>query len=368
MFECEENDFISLSELQGQVKSRIGHLQRWVQVEIESHRVVGGHHYLNVIEKRKDGEVVAKASARIWRSNEQVVRDFTAATGRVLESGLSIVVNAFVDYHPLYGLTLIISEIDSSCKIGERELEKQRTLSRLMQEGLLDFQKELALPFLPFSLAVISSESAAGYGDFCKHLSANPYGFAFTHELFPALMQGESAAASMVEALDAVQASGKFTLAIILRGGGADSDLYCYDDYQLCRAIAECGIPVFTAVGHERDYHLADMVANQHFKTPTAVAGFLVDWVAGVEEEVMRTADNIRFALSAGIGRMENEIDLLNASIMSSNPLNILSRGYVLVSDEAGRVLKSAHSAAKGDKFSLRFRDGKWNCEIDDII
>ena len=217
MFGCEENDFISLSELQGQVKSRIGHLQRWVQVEIESHRVVGGHHYLNVIEKRKDGEVVAKASARIWRSNEQVVRDFTAATGRVLESGLSIVVNAFVDYHPLYGLTLVISEIDSSCKIGERELEKQRTLSRLMQEGLLDFQKELALPFLPFSLAVISSESAAGYGDFCKHLSANPYGFVFTHELFPALMQGESAAASMVEALDAVQASGKFTLAIILR-------------------------------------------------------------------------------------------------------------------------------------------------------
>lgn len=368
MFECEENDFISLSELQGQVKSRIGHLQRWVQVEIESHRVVGGHHYLNVIEKRKDGEVVAKASARIWRSNEQVVRDFTAATGRVLESGLSIVVNAFVDYHPLYGLTLVISEIDSSCKIGERELEKQRTLSRLMQEGLLDFQKELALPFLPFSLAVISSESAAGYGDFCKHLSANPYGFAFTHELFPALMQGESAAASIVEALNAVQASGKFTLAIILRGGGADSDLYCYDDYQLCRAIAECGIPVFTAVGHERDYHLADMVANQHFKTPTAVAGFLVDWVAGVEEEVMRTADNIRFALSAGIGRMENEIDLLNASITSSNPLNILSRGYVLVSDEAGRVVKSAHSAAKGDKFSLRFGDGKWNCEIDDII
>ncbi len=366
MFYEERGQVLSLSELQGEIKSRIGLIQLWVSGEIESHRVSGGHHYLNLIEKRRDGQVIAKVSARIWRSNERAVKEFTAATGLSLEAGLSITVNAFVDYHPLYGLTLVISEIDTSCAVGERELERQRTLERLIKEELVDRQKELALPYLPFDLAVISSEGAAGYGDFCRHLAANPYGFAFTYTLFPALMQGDGAPGSIVSALEQVRESGKYSLAVILRGGGADSDLYCYDDYALCSAIARCPVPVLTAVGHERDYHLADMVSHEHFKTPTAVAGFLIDWVADVEEEMLRCADNIKYALASGIARMESEVDLLFASISSSNPLNILSQGYVLAADGSGKVLKSAAAGKAGDRFSLRFKDGRWDCVIDE--
>ncbi len=367
MFYEEQNQALSLSELQTEIKSRIGLIQLWVSGEIESHRVSGGHHYLNLIEKQKDGQVIAKVSARIWRSNERIVKEFTEATGRSLDAGLSITVNAFVDYHPLYGLTLIINEIDTSCAVGERELERQRTLERLIKEGLVDSQKELALPYLPFDLAVISSEGAAGYGDFCRHLSSNPYGFAFTYTLFPSLMQGDGAAGSIVSALEQVRQDGKYSLAVILRGGGADSDLYCYDDYALCSAIARCPVPVLTAVGHERDYHLADMVSHDHFKTPTAVAGFLIDWVADVEEEMLRCADNIKYALASGVARMESEVDLLFASISSSNPLNILSQGYVLAADGSGKALKSAAEGKSGDKFSLRFKDGKWDCEIDKV-
>ncbi len=367
MFYEEENTSLSLSELQEEVKSRVGFLQCWVRVEIESHRVSGGHHYLALIEKCKDGQVVAKASARIWRSNERVVTEFRNATGQDLQAGLSITANVSVDYHSVYGLTLIINEIDTSCALGERELERRRTLERLVKDGVFDSQKELELPFLPFDLAVISSETAAGYGDFCRHLSSNQYGFAFSHTLFPALMQGDAASASICQALESVRSSGQFSMVIILRGGGADSDLYCYDDYDLCSCIANLDIPVLTAVGHERDYHIADMVSYQNFKTPTAAAGFLIDWVAGVEEEMLRCADNIRFALAMGIGRMESEVDMLAASIAASNPLNILSQGYVLASDTKGRIIKSADAGRAGDKFSLRFRDGRWDCSIIDL-
>ncbi len=367
MFYEEENSSLSLSQLQAEVKSRVGFLQCWVKVEIESHRVSGGHHYLGLIEKQKDGQVIAKASARIWRSNERIVTEFKKATGCELQAGLSITANVSVDYHPVYGLTLIINEIDTSCALGERELERRRTVERLLKEGAIDSQKDLELPFLPFDLAVISSQGAAGYGDFCRHLDSNQYGFVFTHKLFSASMQGDGASASICAALESVRSSGQFSLAVILRGGGADSDLYCYDDYDLCSCIAHLDIPVLTAVGHERDFHIADMVSYQHFKTPTAVAGFLIDWVAGVEEEMLRSADNIRYALAMGIGRMESEVDMLLSSIKASNPLNILSQGYVLASDAQGKIIKSADAAKVGDDFSLRFRDGKWNCTIDKI-
>lgn len=367
MFGQSEHETVSLSELQAIIKQNIGQIRLWIKAEVESHNERGGHHYLNLIQKSPDGEMLAKASARIWRSNAHILSEFKQATGKDVTMGMSITVLASVDYHPLYGLTLIISEIDSSCEIGERELEKMRTMKRLQEEELLDCQKELALPFLPFRLAVISSESAAGYGDFCRHLKGNSYGYTFGHKLFPALMQGESAAASICSAIKNVEETGGFDFIIILRGGGADYDLFCYDDYELCKAIALSHVPVLTAIGHEKDFHLADLVANEHFKTPTAVANFLIDWLSGIEEETERCFDNIRFALGAAIGRRENELALLESSIFSANPLNILKQGYVLACDEMGKVVKSASQAHAGDKFTLRFADGKWESRIEKI-
>lgn len=368
MFTENENSPISLAELQDTIKQNIGLIRCRVQAEVESHRVSGGHHYLTLIQKSPGGAIVAKASARIWRSSESIVRDFRQATGKDIEAGLTIVVSAYVDYHSVYGLTLIIENIDSGYCIGQRELEKQQTLLRLQREGLVDRQAGLELPFLPFKLAVISSETAAGYDDFCKHLANNPYGYRFPFTLFAAQVQGERAVDSIVDAIKRVCASGEYELAIILRGGGADSDMYCFDEYGLCKAIAESPIPILTAVGHERDFHLADMVAKEHFKTPTAAAGALIDWVADIDEQTERAYDNIRFALSFALKKRENDLSLLENSIMSGNPLNILKQGYVLASDEHGKVIKSAKALHEGEKFNLRFADGQWKSEIKKIL
>lgn len=367
MFGQENRTPLSLYDLQGIVKNKIGQIRLWIKAEVESHNERGGHHYINLIQKSPSGEMLAKASARIWRSNARIISDFKQATGKDITAGMSITVLASVDYHPIFGLTLIIGEIDSSCDIGERELEKIRTLARLKEENLLDCQKELGLPFLPYRLAVISSENAAGYGDFCRHLKGNDSGYTFSHRLFPALMQGESAAASICSALKEIEETGGFDFVIILRGGGADYDLFCYDDYELCKAIALCPIPVLTAVGHEKDFHLADLLANDCFKTPTAAANFLIDWISGIDEETERCYDNIRFALGAAIGRRENELALLESSIFSANPLNILKQGYVLVSDGSGKVVRSANDARRGDRFTLRFADGEWESRIENV-
>ena len=382
-------NYIELADLQDLIAGRIGYLEQWVRVEIDSHSEVRGHHYFGLLQKTHSGEEVARARGIVWKSNAGIIPEFYRQTGQRLEAGISVVVLVVVQYSPRYGLSLVIQDIDASYSIGLRELQKQETLRRLEAEGLLDRQKSIALPFLPSGIAVISSKDAAGYGDFMKHLSGNQYGYTFDCTLFQSLMQGDRCPLSISASIDAAVRDGGFDLILILRGGGAESDLFCYDDYQLGKTIAECPLPVLTAVGHERDYHVADMVANSHFKTPTALADFLVDWVAGVEEEVMahmenimsaakdavqasesevgRCLTNICFAVNAVISGMENRIALSEAAIMVSDPRNILKQGYVLAVDKNGTILKNAGSKSVGEDFSLRFSDGVWNCVIEDV-
>jgi len=423
-------NFIELSELQGLIKRRIGRLESWVRVEVESHREVRGHHYLKVLEKLPSGEITARADARIWSSRAYILEEFKRLTGKGLDAGMSVVLLVSVDYHPQFGLSLIVSDIDPSYTIGQREIELKRTLETLTRTGLMDRQKGLQLPLLPSRIAVISSKDAAGFGDFMKHLDRNDRGFAFNVTLFQALMQGEYAPSS-IEAC--INAAAGFDVILILRGGGADSDLFCYDSLDLCRAIALCGTPVLTAIGHERDYHVADMVAHDHFKTPTALADFIVGWVSGVEDsmedladgiaraaadritvednritgllseiryflsgrvaaedrkvgavlsdirfllsdrvvrmsdEVRRTLSNITFALTSTLNAMESKVSLLEAGIKAADPRGILSQGYVLAVSEEGRILKNVGDKSVGESFSLRFTDGSWKCEIKDI-
>lgn len=408
----EEREFIELADLQDLVSERIGYLEHWVRVEVESHRVVNGHHYLNLIQKMPGGALVARASGRIWRSRAGIVSDFVQQTGQEIEPGITIVARVSVDYNAVYGLTLVISEIDPGYTIGLRELERQETLRKLSQSGMVDIQKSLSLPYLPSSIAVISSGGAAGYGDFMKHLEENPRGYRFNCTLFQALMQGENAPASISECILAAQASGLYDVILILRGGGSEADLYCYDDYKLAMTIAESKIPVMTAIGHERDYHIADMVSHLWFKTPTALADALVDWVDGVEFEMEEAVDavldamsgrilseeqllsdvfnSIKFhlsdrtnslraalvkilgsitsAASLKVMEMSSTVEKLLGSIQLSDPRNILGQGYVLAVDREGTVLKSARSASRGDEFVLRFKDGRWECRIENVV
>lgn len=383
-------NFMELSALQRNIKGRIGDLECWVRVEVDSHSQSGGHHYFGFIEKSADGTELARARGIIWRYNAGILSEFRSLTGKTLEAGMSVVVLVTVNYDARFGLSLVITDIDANYSLGQRELEKKETIRKLTESGMMDNQKNLALPFLPSKVAVISSADAAGFGDFLKHTETNRFGYRFDFTLFHSLMQGDGAPSSIVSRITEIEETGIYDLILIMRGGGAESDLFCYDDYLLCKAVAACEIPVLTAVGHERDFHIIDMVAMEHFKTPTALADFMVDWVRGIEEEyVLAPLDAISgsvmtrlvsadaelagilstivFAVKSRLDACDHRVSLSEACIKASDPRALLNLGYVLAVGADGTLLKNAVSGNVGDEFSLRFRDGRWICSIKDI-
>ena len=231
-----------------------------------------------------------------------------------------------------------------------------------------ELQEKLPLPYLPKRLAVISSEDAAGFGDFVRHLGDNPYGFRYDCVLVPALMQGEYAAQSIADALwETGKRSSGLDYVLILRGGGADTDLYCYDEYVLASAIAKCPVPVLTAIGHDKDYHIADMVSKMHFKTPTALAEAIISFTAERENEMLSAVACLRLAFSSRIERMQYALELAQSNIENADPRRILRQGYVLARGKGGKVVKKASAATAGDDFSLLFDDGEWACRISEV-
>ena len=361
-------DVISLSSLLREVKGRIGVLSVWTKAEIASCKFhQSGHIYLDLIEK-SNGMVTAKARAMIWSSDAYIVDRYMQATGKEFGAGMSIVAKVVVSYHEVYGVSLTIKELDGSFSIGERELEKRRTIERITKEGLPALQEKLPLPYLPKRLAVISSEDAAGFGDFVRHLGDNPYGFKYDCVLVPALMQGEYAAQSIADALwEAGKRSVGLDYVLILRGGGADTDLYCYDEYVLASAIAKCPVPVLTAIGHDKDYHIADMVAKMHFKTPTALAEAIIGFTAERENEMLSAVACLRLAFSSRIERMQYALELAQSNIENADPRRILKQGYLLARGKDGKVVKKASAAGAGEDFSLLFNDGEWACRISEV-
>ena len=376
-------EFVDLLTLQSVLREELEEVFPdgvWVKAEIASVQVKsGGHCYLDLCQST-GRSLVAKARGIIWRNAYGILsRCFREATGSNLESGMTILVHAKVNYSELYGLSLVIDDLDAAVTVGEAELLRRRTLERLQKEGLLDLQKELSLPQIPRRLAVISAPTAAGYGDFCRHLEENEYGFAFDVTLFEATMQGEKAPGSIREALEAVQAvsAGRAETAqpgraeadnaaaqpgwdavLILRGGGSALDLACFDDYGLCEAIAKCSIPVITAIGHERDTHIADLVACDCVKTPTALADLFIDALAAEDERISSLQSRLRMAFVARLSAMESAVTVLENRIKSADPRNILARGYTLVTDSEGVVVKSARKVSPGDTLRIYFADG----------
>ena len=251
----------------------------WVRAEISSIKARRGSHcYLELSQSEKDGTLVAKVRAIIWAGKYTVIsRYFESVISSPLQEGMTLLFQVRVNYNELYGLSLIVNDIDASVMLGAQEEARQKTIARLQKEGRFEKQKALPLAALPYRIAVISAEDAAGYRDFMRHLHENEYGFVFQTVLFPAQMQGTQAPASMAAALQEAVGNGDadespFDLVMILRGGGSNLDLLCFDDYDLAVAIADCPIPVLTAVGHDQDYHICDRVAYDYVKTPTALA------------------------------------------------------------------------------------------------
>lgn len=430
-----EGDYLELYELQQIIREGVEDAvpeEMWVRAEIASIQQRGnGHCYMELCQSGPSGPV-AKVRAVIWRSQAPaVLGKFAAATGAPLQPGVSVIFEVRVNYSELYGLTLVVSDVDVEHTLGEAELRRRETLERLEKEGLIDLQKELALPDVPYRLAVISAPDAAGYGDFRRHLLENEYGFAFDVRLYPATMQGDGAPESIIASLDRIQEDSiaSFTSAIsaallaevvggnahrplgvqgdrsephsgeakcgetagfdavlILRGGGSTLDLACFDDYELCAAIARFPLPVFTAIGHDRDTHIADLVACEAVKTPTALADLFIDAVAREDERIQDLSHRLRMGLLACVSASEAALDKslriislamsgkisggeqklseLQSRILTFNPRKLLESGYTLVTDPSGKLLRSSKGLKSGDLLDLRFPDGTVNCTV----
>lgn len=368
-----EKETVDLYGLQTRLKESVERTfpdKVWLKAEISAVKArPGGHCYLELSQSNGHG-LVAKAQAVIWASRYRFLAPFfESVTGVSLSEGMLVLVKVQVSFSQLYGLSLVIDDIDPSWSVGEKEKERQQTIARLMEEGLMDRQKELPLPALPYSLAVISAPDAAGYRDFMRHLHENEYGFVFSTELFPALMQGAGAASSIAGAIDVALSSERhFDALLILRGGGAKLDLACYDEYPLASRVALCPIPVFTAVGHDQDVHVCDMVSWMSVKTPTALADYFIGMY--VEEDTMLSsfASRLKLAFSSKISIMESRVQLLETRLRSADPRNILRRGYVLVLDSGGKVARSALDRKPGDKVSLMYHDGTLECVVGQVV
>ncbi len=269
----------------------------WVEAELSECRENSGHCYMELIEKDdRSNTPVARASAKCWRQTWGMVKPyFERVTGQPLRAGMKVLLQVYAQYHEAYGFSWIVSDIDPTYTIGDMARKRQEIIRQLKEEGVFDLQRELRLPTFAKRIAVISAESAAGYGDFCRQLEDNDYGFRFEVTLFPAIMQGEQVEQSIISALNKIYAivpvgspTGlpSFDCVVILRGGGATADLSGFDTLALAENVAQFPLPIITGIGHDRDESILDMVSHTRVKTPTAAAAFLIDHLRRVWERI----------------------------------------------------------------------------------
>ena len=260
----------------------------WVVAEISELRTnQKGHCYLELVEKQ-DERVIAKTRATIWSYTYRNLSTwFEGMTGKPLQPGLKVLCNVAIQYHELYGFSINIKDIDANFTLGERARLKKEIIDRLLADGVYDMNKMYSLPIVPQKIAVISSPTAAGYGDFINQLEANDRSYFFDITLFKATVQGDQAAESIIQALHRVhERLNDFDLVCIIRGGGSQIDLDCFDNYELAAHLAQFPIPVLTGIGHERDETICDLVAHTKLKTPTAVAEFLINGMRSFDEKL----------------------------------------------------------------------------------
>ena len=285
----------------------------WVMAEIsELKENYAGHCYLELIEKHPDEKnVKARVRAIIWSTRYRFLKAFFQnITGESLREGLKVLVKIKIEYHELYGLSLIISDIDPAFTIGEMAMKRQQIIKRLEQEGVFSMNKELSFPVVPQRIAVISSKNAAGYSDFVNQLKGNSYGYVFYTALIETSLQGTETEQGVVNALDRIaMQSHLFDLVVIIRGGGSQSDLSWFDSYNIAYHVTQFPLPVITGIGHDKDVSITDMVANISLKTPTAVADFLINNVAEVENHIIEMSSGIIDASRIIIEKNKNRIE-----------------------------------------------------------
>lgn len=307
---------VRLSELNKAIKSAIESAfpqTLWVVAEISEMRCnTRGHCYLELVEK-ENNNIIAQIRANIWaRAFRVIASNFKKMTGESLGQGMKVLLQINVTFHEIYGLSLNIRDIDPAYSLGEMARKKMEVIEQLTKEGLIKMNKQICLPLVPQRIAVISSVTAAGYGDFINHIDTNRYGYKIFHTLFQAFMQGPAAGASIISAMRKVRKQRRlYDALVIVRGGGSQVDLSCFDTYEIAAEIAKFPLPVITGIGHERDYTIADITAHTKLKTPTAVAEFLLSEILRFEERIVEGQKILIQKTSALIAREDHRVRYL---------------------------------------------------------
>lgn len=323
----------------------------WVKAEVNSLSEKGGHMYLDLV----DGKT-AKMRATCWAGNKELLMAyFESETGQRLQAGMAVLVEVEIQWHAVYGISLSIVGIDPSYTLGDIARQRQRTIAQLQADGLLEAQQLLPLPTLIRRIAVISSPNAAGYEDF-KH-QLNNSGYPFHTQLFAATMQGESAAKSIIAALEEISNPQTYDAVVIIRGGGAVSDLSCFDDYTLCAVCAQYELPILSGIGHTRDVSILDMVAHEALKTPTAVAEFLFHRMDAQKARLDDLLMRLRRTADRQILIRRHRIEMLEQRLAACNPERIYRMGYSLLSKN-GKVIRSVQDLQTGDVITTHLADG----------
>jgi len=353
----------------------------WVRAEI-AQLTERGHCYLELVEKGDRGTFAAKMRATCWSNTWQLLSAyFYQETGKRLEAGMQVLVEVSVTFHPVYGLSMNIQNIDPSFTLGDLARQRQLTLQQLEKDGVLEMNKSLSLPTVVKRIAVVSAEGAAGYGDFCHQLAENVYHLRFTTALFPAVMQGEQASRSIIAALGSIaENADEFDCVAIIRGGGATTDLTCFDDYQLASHCAQFPLPILSGIGHTRDVSIVDMLVYQSLKTPTAVAEYLIDhnsqqlvridqlrqridriatqMVAMRRQQIEQLRLTLQYTVSNTIQREQNKLRMYEQAIRLHSPEQIFRKGYSLTLMD-GKVIRNAADVPPGSTITTMLADSE---------
>ena len=359
----------------------------WVRGEIAS-LSVRGHCYMEVVEKANNHSIAAKMRATCWQHTYNLLAPyFEAETGQALSMGMQVLLEVEVSFHAVYGMSLNIVGIDPRFTIGDLAKQRQATIQQLKNDGVMDMQRNLPLPSLLKRIAVISSNDAAGYGDFCHQLKNNNNGLHFHVQLFPALMQGEQSPASIIQSLQQIADDmNSWDLVVIVRGGGATTDLRNFDNYELASHCAQFPLPIIAGIGHTRDISIVDMVVHTSVKTPTAAA----EWIVGrmvvqaerinelnerlknaVKQSIFRQQQrlgnllqSLRFITQQRLYKQRTQLDMWQKTIQIHSPERIYRMGYSLTTMN-GKVVKSIHDVKKGQYIQTHTADGTIESIVD---
>lgn len=405
---------ITLSELNDRIQETLKlnfATPVWIRAEISELREnTNGHCYLELIEKDVETDsLLVKTKATVWSSTYRMLKPyFESSTGQTLRAGLNVLVAVTIEFHGVYGFSLNVRDIDPTFTIGEMAARRLKIIRQLEEDGIVDMNKLLDFPQRPQRLAIISSPTAAGFGDFMDQLNNDPNHFAFYTHLFPAIMQGDQAESSIISALERIfEDADLFDVVVIIRGGGATTDLACFDSYELALNCAQFPLPIVAGIGHQRDVSILDMVAHTSVKTPTAVAELLIEYLQQAENQLIdvlveiqqqiknkiatedRNLSNLKWKLKQSlrnkvsgklmlheryksrlksvvrmqISGQQTKLVMLEKSIEAHSPAFLLKHGYTITTLN-GKRISSVKDIKEGDRIRTFVHDGDIVSEV----